>query len=62
MVFLNGNPAIGVTAFAKEEPNAIDTVTAQDDDNAPIYNIAGQRVEKAVKGIYIRNGKKFVVK
>lgn len=62
VVFLNGNPAIGVTAFAKEEPNAIDTVTAQDDDNAPIYNIAGQRVEKAVKGIYIRNGKKFVVK
>lgn len=62
VVFLNNNPAIGVTAFAKEEPNAIDTVTAQDDDNAPIYNIAGQRVEKAVKGIYIRNGKKFVVK
>lgn len=33
-----------------------------DDSNAPIYNIAGQRVEKTVKGVYIQNGKKFVVK
>ena len=30
--------------------------------NAPIYNLAGQRVEKATKGIYIQNGKKYVVK
>ena len=27
-----------------------------------IYNLAGQRVEKATKGIYIQNGKKFIVK
>ena len=27
-----------------------------------IYNLAGQRVEKAVKGLYIKNGKKFIVK
>ena len=32
------------------------------DANAPIYNLAGQRVSKAVKGIYIQNGKKFIVK
>ena len=30
--------------------------------DAPIYNLAGQRVEKATKGIFIQNGKKFVVK
>ena len=30
--------------------------------NAPVYNLAGQRVEKAVKGLYIQNGRKFVVK
>ena len=29
---------------------------------AAIYNIAGQRVNKAVKGLYIINGKKYVVK
>jgi hypothetical protein len=27
-----------------------------------IYNIAGQRVNKAQKGIYIQNGKKVLVK
>jgi hypothetical protein len=27
-----------------------------------IYNLAGQRVEKAVRGIYVVNGKKIMVK
>lgn len=40
---------------------SVSRITA-DDTNAPIYNIAGQRVEKTVKGVYIQNGKKFVVK
>ena len=31
-------------------------------NETPIFNLAGQRVEKATKGIYIQNGKKFVVK
>ena len=30
--------------------------------NAAIYDLSGRRVEKAVKGIYIQNGKKFIVK
>ncbi len=30
--------------------------------NAPVFNLAGQQVNKAVKGVYIQNGKKFVVK
>ena len=30
--------------------------------NGAVYNLAGQRVEKATKGIYIQNGKKFIVK
>ena len=33
-----------------------------DDVNAPIYNIAGQRVSKAQRGVYIQNGKKVAVK
>ena len=32
------------------------------DNNAPIYNVAGQRVSKAQKGVYIQNGKKVAVK
>lgn len=31
-------------------------------DNATIYNIAGQRVQNATKGLYIVNGKKVLVK
>ena len=40
---------------------SINTVVA-DQANGTIYNVAGQRVEKAQKGINIQNGKKFVVK
>ncbi len=31
-------------------------------DNTAIYNLAGQKVKKAAKGIYIVNGKKVVIK
>ena len=30
--------------------------------NAPVYNLAGQRVDSSYKGVVIRNGKKFVNK
>ena len=32
------------------------------DVNAPVYNLAGQRVSKDAKGILIQNGKKFINK
>jgi len=41
---------------------AIDTIDGQAVNNAAIYNLAGQKVEKAQKGIYIQNGKKVVVR
>lgn len=31
-------------------------------DNAPVYNLNGLRVNTVKKGVYIKNGKKFVVK
>lgn len=31
-------------------------------ENAPIYNLAGQRVSKDYKGVVIQNGKKFINK
>ncbi len=34
----------------------------KNDANAPIFNLAGQKVEKSQKGILIQNGKKFVNK
>lgn len=39
-----------------------EVATEQLNINAPIYNLAGQRVNKAVKGIYIQNGRKFIAK
>ncbi len=41
---------------------AIDTIDGQAVNNATIYNLSGQKVEKAQKGIYIQNGKKVVVR
>ena len=40
----------GIDAIGFEKANA----------NAPVYNLAGQRVANSYKGIVIRNGKKFV--
>ena len=36
--------------------------SANEDANAPIYNLKGMRVQKAQKGIYIQNGKKYIMK
>lgn len=47
--------------FGDDDAAGITNVNA-DDVNAPVYNIAGQRVNANVKGIVIKNGKKYIVK
>lgn len=47
---LEGGDATGISEIEAETT----------DDNAAIYNLAGQRVGKGYKGIAIKNGKKFV--
>lgn len=42
--------------------NSITTDASALDVNAPMYNIAGQRVSKTYKGVVIQDGKKFIVK
>lgn len=37
-------------------------VASKANTNAPIYNLAGQKVNKSYKGVVIQNGKKFVQK
>ncbi|MCI5450491.1 hypothetical protein MR532_01265 [bacterium] len=49
-LFLDGDGATGITEMAE---------TATDGD-AEVYNLAGQRVSKAAKGIYIVGGKKVL--
>ncbi len=43
------------------EGTGINSINA-DNVNAPVYNLAGQRVSKAQKGIFIQSGKKVAVK
>ena len=40
----------------------IENIEQAADDNAPMYNVAGQRVTKSMKGIIIQNGRKYVRK
>ena len=44
------------------DPSGIETVKAVKDVNAPIYNLAGQKVNNDYKGVVIQNGKKFMNK
>jgi len=50
--------------FTPKDPTAIQTIaTEKVAEDAPVYNLNGVRVEAPVqKGIYIKGGKKFVVK
>lgn len=52
-----------VLNFAGGEVTGINQATINATEaNAPIYDLTGRRVAKAVKGIYVKNGKKFIVK
>lgn len=42
--------------------SGISSVSAETEDNAPAYNLAGQKVNDSFKGIVIKNGRKVVVK
>ena len=41
---------------------AISEINGAAAENGAIYNLAGQRVNKAQKGVFIVNGKKVIVK
>jgi len=47
--------------FTFQEESGINSLKA-DDENAPVYNLAGQRMGKGTKGLFVKNGKKFIVK
>ncbi|MDE6353789.1 MAG: hypothetical protein K2L56_01810, partial [Prevotella sp.] len=42
--------------------SGISSISVETEDNAPAYNLAGQKVNDSFKGIVIKNGKKVVVK
>jgi hypothetical protein len=56
-------PAADVTVTVTfKNATGINSIAADKLENATIYTISGQRVEKAQKGLYIINGKKVVIK
>lgn len=48
--------------FTTGETGISEIVNGITDSNAPVYNLAGQRVSKEAKGILIQNGRKFIRK
>ena len=56
----SGAPSL-VLSFG-DETDAIQAIESVKGQNAPIYDMQGRRVQKAVKGLYIQGGKKFMVK
>lgn len=63
-----GKAYLHITAGAKDffsindETDGIGQIEMVQTSNAEIYNLSGQRVSKAQKGIYIVNGKKVVIR
>ncbi len=47
--------------FTIGETTGISSINAEENGGA-VYNLAGQKVNNAQKGLFIKNGKKFVVK
>lgn len=58
-----GTPEILPTqAVIPGSSTGISNITTSAADNAPVYNLAGQKVNAAYKGIVIKNGKKMIKK
>ena len=52
-----------ITIISIDTTTGIDNLNAESkalNDNAPMYNLAGQHVDKTYKGVVIQNGKKFI--
>lgn len=63
--YIKANEASTVKALSiciDGETTAIESLNGETMTDGAIYNLAGQRVNKAVKGLYIVNGKKMLVK
>lgn len=63
MILYNEQPEMYVTVDPTTAgATAISNVNTELNADAPIYNLAGQRVARAEKGIFIQNGKKVILK
>ena len=61
-IVLSGASAAKYSICFGDEATGIHTIEAASAANGAMYNLAGQRVDKAYKGIVIVNGKKYLNK
>ena len=63
-VYLTANGASNASVLRNvingENATAIDELKATENGNGVIYDLSGRRIEKAVKGVFVVNGKKVV--
>lgn len=63
VIFKNNPEVLPIKAVEKFESTGITNITTDEAaKNAPVYNLAGQKVTKAYKGVVIKNGKKMIQK
>lgn len=60
--YLLGNGESAIVMNFGNAVTGINTIAAPASAKAPIFDLSGRRVVKATKGLYIQNGKKFIVK
>jgi hypothetical protein len=58
-----GNIFIASIEFSAPITTGITSIDSNEtDENTPIYDLSGRKVVNPVKGIYVKSGKKFIVK
>lgn len=63
VIYKNIPEVLPIKAVEKFDPTGITNITTDEAaKNAPVYNLAGQKVTKAYKGVVIKNGKKMIQK
>lgn len=63
VIFKNIPEVLPIKAVEKFDPTGITNITTDEAaKNTPVYNLAGQKVTKAYKGVIIKNGKKMIQK
>lgn len=63
VIFKNIPEVLPIKAVEKFDPTGITNITTDEAaKNASVYNLAGQKVTKAYKGVVIKNGKKMIQK
>lgn len=60
--YLPKTTGLSRTFINLDEATGIEAIVAEKASNGEVYNLQGQRVMKAQKGLYIMNGKKVLVK